>query len=222
MASHPPQGRHTRWPRAAFAALGVWAGLAACAVPGSGSPAGARTAGEPGAAAVQQIIGVVPTGTPELVQQRNTGSSGPPSAPLPLQSQPLKPDVPPLPPPFPSPTLAPAAAAAATRNAATAIAGATSFAGTATPAQTIVIQDFAFNPATMTVKPGTTVFWRNLDVSAHQITGGDFDSGRLYKGQYWAVKYEKPGVFTYICSFHPSMQAQITITEPPGAQTLSS
>ena len=219
LAGYPPV-------RAALATLGLLAGLAACAVPGSVGTTGgaAQTAGEAGVPAAQQIVGVVPTGTPEPVQQRNTGGGGPPSVVLPLEGAPLRPDVPALPPPFPTATLAPGPAAAATRNAATAIAGATSIAGTATalPAQNIVIQDFAFSPSTLTIRPGQTVIWRNLDISMHQITGGDFDSGRLYKGQYWAVKHEKPGVFSYFCTIHPSMQAQITVTQPSGAQTFSS
>ena len=41
----------------------------------------------------------------------------------------------------------------------------------------VVIQNFAFAPADLTVGMGTTVRWTNQDSVAHTVTGTGFDSG---------------------------------------------
>jgi len=46
----------------------------------------------------------------------------------------------------------------------------------------VSIQGFAFNPATLTIKAGTTVTWTNEDSAPHTITSaGFFDSGTIGK-----------------------------------------
>src|SRR5438105_13999614 len=48
----------------------------------------------------------------------------------------------------------------------------------------IEIKDFAFSPATLTVKVGDTVTWTNQDSAPHSATADDssFDTGVLSKG----------------------------------------
>jgi plastocyanin len=77
------------------------------------------------------------------------------------------------------------------------------------------MQDLAFSPATLTVRPGTNVIWRNLDRVQHQVQGGEFDSGPVPSGRYWATLLEKPGRYAFICSFHPTMRAEITVSPDP-------
>jgi plastocyanin len=195
---------------------------AACAVPGLSSPSGpaAVPAGQPESV---QVLNVIPTETPFPVQEAPTPPTGPVPTALTVDRTPVAPDLPKLSPP-PTATLISSAAAAATANAATVTASIANAAATATalPMQDIRIQDFAFSPPTLTIPPGTTVRWVNLDPSVHQVTGPDFDSGRMPRGQSWAAKMEKQGKFDYICSIHPTMKAQIVVTEPSVAERFSS
>lgn len=78
----------------------------------------------------------------------------------------------------------------------------------------VVIKDFAFKPATLTIKPGTTVQWRNDDGVPHTATasGGAFDSHNLDRGATYTFTFTKPGTYAYVCSYHPSMTATITVS----------
>lgn len=98
---------------------------------------------------------------------------------------------------------------------------ATPTAAPATPAPTsvsgetkIVIANFAFDPATVTVPVGTTVQWTNNDGATHTITSdaGDWDSGRLSNGQSFSHTFTEAGSFGYHCSIHRSMKGTIVVT----------
>lgn len=78
-------------------------------------------------------------------------------------------------------------------------------------ANTINIQNFAFNPTTLTVKKGTTVTWTNNDSAPHQINSATFNSNRLSKGQSFSFTFNDVGNFDYVCSIHPSMLGKIII-----------
>ncbi len=75
----------------------------------------------------------------------------------------------------------------------------------------VSIQDFAFSPATLEVQAGDSVRWTNNDASAHTATGanGEWDSGSLSNGQSFTFQFNTAGSFAYLCSFHPSMTANI-------------
>lgn len=90
----------------------------------------------------------------------------------------------------------------------------TSEAAQATTGQNAVtIKNFAFSPATLTVKVGDKVTWTNNDSAAHSATadGGSFDTGVLQNGQSGSVTFSKPGTYTYHCSVHPMMKATIVV-----------
>ncbi len=79
---------------------------------------------------------------------------------------------------------------------------------------TIAIKNFAFSPATLVVKPGTTVSWVNEDPAPHTATSeGNFDSGTLGKGQTFSRTFNEAGAFDYICTIHPSMKGRILVEE---------
>jgi plastocyanin len=88
-------------------------------------------------------------------------------------------------------------------------------------ADTVTIQDFAFSPANITVKPGTTVTWTNKDSAAHTVTATDgkkgldnklvLDSGTINSGQKYAATFSTPGVYHYRCNFHSSMTGTVTV-----------
>jgi plastocyanin len=76
----------------------------------------------------------------------------------------------------------------------------------------VVIQNFKFSPATLSVKAGDTVTFTNQDSAPHTATAsnGAFDTGRISKGQSKRVTISTKGAIAYICSFHPMMKARIT------------
>lgn len=88
---------------------------------------------------------------------------------------------------------------------------------TAQATNSVTIQDFAFSPATITVKKGTTVTWTNQDATAHTVTENDGrdgpKSGDLGKGQSYSFTYNSTGTFKYHCSIHPDMLGTVTVTE---------
>lgn len=85
----------------------------------------------------------------------------------------------------------------------------------APPAQqaSVQIKDFEFAPSKVTIKVGGTVTWTNDGASPHTVTAGDgsFDSGQLQKGKTFSRTFDSIGTFSYHCSIHPSMKAQVVV-----------
>ena len=197
----------------------------ACAAPLQATQPTVATPVPAGPGASSSIRGQVPTPTVFVPPQASVlpADAAPPTPFAVGGALPAAPSVTPLPPATPAiPTMAPpprpeldaGSQAAATANAATAVAQSTRMSATATarPAQVIRIQDLAFQPATLTVPPGTAVIWQNADRVMHQVKGGEFDSGRLAAGISWSSIMERPGRYAFICSFHPTMRAEITVS----------
>ncbi len=86
-----------------------------------------------------------------------------------------------------------------------------------TTSNEVSIQNFAFSPASLTVKKGTTVKWTNHDDIAHTVIESDNKAGPgsplLAKDQTYSFTYNEVGTFAYKCSIHPSMTGTITVTE---------
>ncbi len=78
-------------------------------------------------------------------------------------------------------------------------------------ANTVVIQNFSFNPETLTVKKGTNVTWTNNDSTVHQIKSVTFNSDQLTEGQSFSFTFNSAGSFDYSCAIHPSMQGKIVV-----------
>lgn len=85
------------------------------------------------------------------------------------------------------------------------------------PAQSGVVKvdiaDFKYNPAAVTVKPGSKVMWTNSDAANHTATAddGSFDTGDLGQGDTATETLQKPGTYTYICSFHAFMTGTVEV-----------
>jgi plastocyanin len=80
---------------------------------------------------------------------------------------------------------------------------------------TVTIQNFAFAPAALTVKVGTTVTWINQDSDAHTVTSqhqGPLKSAALSTGNRYSYTFTKPGSYSYLCTIHPFMTATVTVT----------
>jgi plastocyanin len=82
------------------------------------------------------------------------------------------------------------------------------------PTKTVLIQDFSFKPAQITIKRGTKVRWINKDISPHTATannGRSFDSGRLGKGQRYTHTFKSVGKKGYFCEIHPFMRGSVVV-----------
>lgn len=81
-------------------------------------------------------------------------------------------------------------------------------------ANEVLIQNFAFNPANLSVKVGDTVTWRNDDSTAHRIEGitnASMKSNDLNQGDTYQFTFDKTGIFEYICGIHTYMKGSITV-----------
>lgn len=78
---------------------------------------------------------------------------------------------------------------------------------------TVTIEGTSFQPDRLTVAVGDTVVWINKDPFPHTATStaGAFDSGSIAPEKSWKFKAAKTGEFSYICSLHPTMKAQLTV-----------
>lgn len=88
----------------------------------------------------------------------------------------------------------------------------------ATATNAVEIKDYAFSPATITVKKGTKVTWTNQDSVQHDVMSDKTDvagpsSELLAKGQSYSYTFDTPGTYTYHCSPHPYMKAKVIVTE---------
>lgn len=81
----------------------------------------------------------------------------------------------------------------------------------------VAISSYAYHPAEVTIEAGTTVRWTNHEKRAsHSIlfTGeAGFESERLFPGESWQRRFEKPGTYLYTCGPHPEMRGRIEVTE---------
>lgn len=81
----------------------------------------------------------------------------------------------------------------------------------------IKIQNFAFSPATITVKVGTTVRWTNMDSATHTVTSGanrtadnKFDH-TMPQGETFEYKFTAAGEYDYFCKPHSNMNAKVIV-----------
>lgn len=78
----------------------------------------------------------------------------------------------------------------------------------------IVISNFSFNPASLTVPVGTEVVWTNQDDIPHTVSSVDktsFGSDLLDTGGQFRHRFAKAGTFPYFCALHPFMTAKIIV-----------
>ena len=93
---------------------------------------------------------------------------------------------------------------------------------TSAPASTIVhVQivehngQYAFQPATITIRKGTQIVWTNGSDAPHTVTsdtGAFTSSSTVTPQQTYMLTFNTAGTFTYHCSIHPYMKATITVT----------
>jgi amicyanin len=81
------------------------------------------------------------------------------------------------------------------------------------------IAEFAYKPATLTVKKGTTVTWTNQDSVGHNVVSesgqpaGGPNGPLLAQGESYSFTFNTPGTFRYLCTPHPYMKGTVIVTE---------
>ncbi len=78
---------------------------------------------------------------------------------------------------------------------------------------TIAIRNYAYLPASLTVKAGARVTWTNHDQTAHTATAtqGALDTGTINAGKSSTIDFKHPGTYMYHCAFHAFMTAAIKV-----------
>lgn len=88
--------------------------------------------------------------------------------------------------------------------------------------QNISILNYAFDPANLTVKAGTTVTWVNNDSVPHKVVpvsgssdaiASGFGSANLSQGDTYSFTFNSAGTVDYYCQIHPMMKGRITVTQ---------
>ena len=83
------------------------------------------------------------------------------------------------------------------------------------PTKKVLIKNFRFSPAKVTIKRGTRVVWINKDTAPHTATATNkprsFDSGRLGQGERFSHTFRRVGKKPYYCEIHPDMRGRITV-----------
>ncbi len=73
----------------------------------------------------------------------------------------------------------------------------------------------SFSPATLKLKVGDKVDFRNSDAFFHNVFSlseiASFDLGSYPKGQSRSVTFDKPGVVEVECAIHPDMKMTIEV-----------
>ncbi|MEV0188565.1 cupredoxin domain-containing protein [Kitasatospora purpeofusca] len=113
----------------------------------------------------------------------------------------------------------PAATSPAVSSPAATSPAASSSAASSAPAGavTVTIKDFKFDPATLTVAPGTAITVTNQDDTGHTLTAlapnaGAFDTGLLEQGKSATITAPTtPGSYPFHCDVHPTMTGTLVV-----------
>jgi plastocyanin len=86
---------------------------------------------------------------------------------------------------------------------------------TVTEAATVTMGDTRFAPATVRIRRGETVTWRNTNAMVHTVTGAGFDSGNIASGATFSRTFDRPGTYSYHCKPHQAagMVGTVVVTE---------
>ena len=104
----------------------------------------------------------------------------------------------------------PALAAAAVA----AVAGATAFAVPANGATTVRVADDIFRPGTLTVRNGTTVVWRWVGESPHNVKvrrGPEKFGSRTKRSGTYRHRMRRGGRYRIVCTIHPGMAMTLKV-----------
>jgi plastocyanin len=95
------------------------------------------------------------------------------------------------------------------------VASSTTAPATQAASPTVAIDNFRFNPSTLTINRGSTVTWVNRDDVPHTATGKGaspaFDSNPLDTDEKFSFTFTNPGTYEYYCKVHPHMVGVVIV-----------
>lgn len=79
--------------------------------------------------------------------------------------------------------------------------------------ETIEMEDFSFEPQTLTIDVGSAVRWTNEGNVAHNTRSEtqDWSSTNLSPGQSFDRTFTTTGTFPYECTLHPGMEGTVVV-----------
>ena len=79
--------------------------------------------------------------------------------------------------------------------------------------QEVLIEKLAFEAATTTIKPGTTIIWKNKDSEDHEVHANDgvWHSEPIGQGETFELEFDATGKYGYHCHVHPGMNDTIIV-----------
>ena len=80
---------------------------------------------------------------------------------------------------------------------------------------TVSIDNFSFEPTTITVAPGTTITWVNHDDVPHTVTADNkgFASTALDTDDRYSRRFTTPGTYRYFCALHTHMTGEVVVKQ---------
>jgi plastocyanin len=77
----------------------------------------------------------------------------------------------------------------------------------------VSIKNRAYTPATLRIKKGESVTWKNNDNIDHTVDSedGSFSSGTIKSGKTYKHTFKKAGKYPYSCHLHPRMKGTIVV-----------
>jgi plastocyanin len=82
---------------------------------------------------------------------------------------------------------------------------------------TVELKDACFTPSNLTIDPGETVTFVNLDEMTHNVGGnlwGNYED--MLRGDTFTATFDEPGIYPYACSYHPGMTGAIVVGDGTG------
>lgn len=85
----------------------------------------------------------------------------------------------------------------------------------------VEIKEFCFTPTILRAEPGDTITFTNLDRSPHTVLGangiwGSYDA--LKRNVEATYEFAEPGVYPYVCTWHPGMVGVIVVGDGAGGE----
>jgi plastocyanin len=85
--------------------------------------------------------------------------------------------------------------------------------------ESVDITGFCFEPTVLFTDPGTSVTLQNQDPVRHNVLGAHAEWGSfetLRQGRSAAYRFGEPGVYPYVCAWHPGMVGAVVVGEETG------
>jgi amicyanin len=88
----------------------------------------------------------------------------------------------------------------------------------ASPAVTVSMDHSTFIPSEITIAPGTTVTWVNVETMPHTVVDLNkaFRSKTLVKDGTFSFTFTTAGDYDYQCSIHPNMKGKVIVKPGEG------